>query len=104
MKLGGSEKEILVSANALRHLEYDRLRVAPVVQSSLAAPPIDEDDADATVDGQLLSHLVGEVSEVSLDETVDRSVYDLHVTGRKSKNSNSKKAARTGSKNAKFSR
>ena len=30
VKLGSNEKEILVSANALRRLEFDRLRVAPV--------------------------------------------------------------------------
>ena len=75
-----------------------------MVQSSLAAPSLDEDDADATVDGQLLSHLVVEVSEVSLDETGVRSVYDLRATGRKSKNSSSKKVTRKGSKNPKFSR
>jgi hypothetical protein len=29
---------------------------------------LDEDEATATSDGQLLSHFVGEVSEVGLDE------------------------------------
>ena len=68
VKLGSNENEISVSANALRHLEFDRLRVSPVVQTRPLDPSLDDDDADATVDGQLLSHLVGEVSEVSLDE------------------------------------
>ena len=67
-----------------------------MAQSGSVPLSLDDDEADATIDGQLLSHLVGEVSEVSLDESSLRSAYDLHVTGRKSKGSNSKKANRKG--------
>ena len=75
-----------------------------MAQSGSVPISLDDDEADATADGQLLSHLVGDVSEVSLDESSLRSVYDIHVTGRRSKGSNSKKANRKGSKNSKFSK
>ena len=51
MKLGGNDREIAVSANALCHLEFDRLRVAPVAQSGSVLPSLDDDEADATADG-----------------------------------------------------
>ena len=50
---------------------------------------MDEEEANATTDGQLLSHLVGEVSEVGLD--VGSSLFGLKVSGRKSKSSSNKK-------------
>ena len=92
-----------MSANALRRLELDCLRGSPVAQCSPYNPSIDENEADATADDQLLSHLVGEVTEVSLVEAGLRSVYDLHATGRKSKSSNSKKDKKH-SKKAKVSK
>jgi hypothetical protein len=39
----------------------------------------------ATVDDQLISHVVGEVFEVGLDEARFSSVYDLKVSGWKLK-------------------
>ena len=57
-------------------------------------------EANATSDGQLLSHLIGDVSEVGLDEDGLSSLYELRATGRNSK-SNSNKRSR---KRAKFSK
>ena len=85
VKLGRNENEIIVSANALKHVEYDRLKVYPCASSRSVTTPLDDEDANATIDGQLLSHLVGEVTEVDMDETELGSIYDLHASGRKSK-------------------
>ena len=43
------------------------------------------------MDGQLLSHLVGEVTEVGMDEIELGSIYDLHASDRKSKHTKDKK-------------
>ena len=64
VSLGRNEKEVLVSANALRHMEVDREKVSPCVLSTPTSHPLDDDEATDNVDGQLLSHLVGEVTEV----------------------------------------
>ena len=93
--MGRNEKEILVPANALRHMEIDRVKVYPNAMSTPAAPPLDEDEATDNVDGQLLSHLVGEVSEVDLDESRLGSIYDLQASGRKSKKASSKKSKKS---------
>ena len=89
--MGKNEKEILISANALRDMEIDHVKVYPNAKSRPATSTLDEDEATGTVDGQLLSHLVGEVSEVALDETGLGSIYDLQASGRKSKNASAKK-------------
>ena len=91
VSMGRNEKEILVSANALRHMEIDRAKASPSAKIRPAAPPLDEDETTDTVDGQLLSHLLGVESEVGLDESGLGSIYDLQATGRKSKNASSKK-------------
>ena len=75
----------MVSANALRHMEVDLARVTNNVKSRPAVSPLDEDEVTVNVDGQLLSHLVGEVSEVGLDESGLGSIYDLQASGRKFK-------------------
>ena len=54
-------------------------------------PPLDEDEATDNVDGQLLSHLVGEVTKVDLDGSGLGSIYDLQASGRKSKNASAKR-------------
>jgi hypothetical protein len=46
---------------------------------------------NATTDGQILSHLVGEVLEVDLDEDRLYSLYELKAFGRKSKSSSNEK-------------
>ena len=71
-------------------MEFDRLTVIPKVSTSLSATYLDEEEANATSDGQLLSHLVGEVSEVGLD--VDGPLYELKASCRKSKSSSNKRS------------
>jgi hypothetical protein len=50
-----------------------------------------EEEANVTMDGQLLINLVGIVSEVDLNEVMLSSLYDLQASGRKSKSSSNKK-------------
>ena len=91
ISLGKNEKEIGFSANVLKHVEYDRRKVSPSVSTKPVTPLIDDDEANDTIDGQLLSHLVGEVTEVDLDEAGLGSFDDLYATGRKSKYAKNKK-------------
>ena len=100
VSMGRSEKEVVLSANVLKHVEYDRLRVSPSVSKRQVLSPIVDDEANDTIDGQLLSHLVGEVTEVGLDESRLGSFDDLYASGRRSKSAknNKKQASR---KNAK---
>ena len=91
MNLGRNENEIVVSTNALKHMEYDRLKVYPGASSSSVTAPLDDEEVNATIDGQLLSHLVGEVTEVGMDEDELGSIYDLHASGRTSKSVKVKK-------------
>ena len=84
-----------------RHMEFDRLTVIPKASAMSPATYLDEDDANATSDGQLLSHLVGEVSEVGLD--VDSPLYELKESARKSKSSSNKRSKKR-SKLSKVSR
>jgi hypothetical protein len=53
---------------------------------------LDDEEAHATMDGQLLLSLVGVVSEVVLDEMELISLYDLRVSGHKSKTSAEKRS------------
>ena len=91
MNLGRNENEIVVSTNALKHMEYDRLKVYPDASSRSVTTPLVDDEANAIIDGQLLSHLVGEVTEVGMDEDELGSIYDLHDSIRKSKSAKDKK-------------
>jgi hypothetical protein len=52
----------------LRHLEYERVKAIP--KSSTVSEPflLDEEESDATFDGELHSSLVGVILEVDLDE------------------------------------
>ena len=56
-------------------------------------PLIDDDSENATIDGQLLSHLVGAVTEVGVDEDEDGlgSFIDLYASSWKSKSAKNKK-------------
>jgi hypothetical protein len=72
-------------------MEFDRLPVIPKVSTMLDSTYLDEEEAIATSYGQLLSHLVGEVSEVGLDEEDVYSLYELKASHRKSKSSSNKK-------------
>jgi hypothetical protein len=55
-------------------------------------PFLDDEEANATMDGQLLSSLVGVGSEVCLDETYLSSLYELRASGHKSKTSAEKRS------------
>ena len=92
VSLGNNENDISVSTNALRHLEYDRLKVTPRVSSKSFTSHLDEEELHATSDGQLLAHVVGEVSDVGLEEPGLSSLIELTASGRKSKSDRSKKA------------
>ena len=64
---------------------------------------MDEEELHDTIDVQLLSHLVGDVSERGLDEATLSSLYDLKASGRKSKADSLKKKNKTPRKKAKVS-
>jgi hypothetical protein len=51
IKLGKNVNEINVSANVLRHMEYDRLTVDPKLQNIVDNTELDEEEANATLDG-----------------------------------------------------
>ena len=95
VSLGKNEKDISISTNALKHLEYDRLKVTPRVSSKSYTSHTDEEELHATSDGQLLSHLVGAVSDVGLDEPGLSSLIELTASGRKSKTAHSKKDSKS---------
>ena len=91
LNLGRIEDEFVVSTNAMKHMEYDRLKVYPCASSRSVTTPLVDDEVNAIIDGQLLSHLVGEVKKVDLDEDELGSIYDLHASGRTSKSAKDKK-------------
>ena len=90
--MGSNERDISFSYNALKHMEFDRLKATPSVLSKSTTSIIDEDEMHATTDGHLLSHLVGEVAEVDSDDDSGlSSLFELKATGRKSKSTSSRK-------------
>jgi hypothetical protein len=91
VKLGNNDNEIFVSTNVLRGMEFDRLTVIPKALTLSDTSYLDDEEANAISDGQLLSHLVGEVSEVGLDEDRLSSLFELKASGRKSKSNSNKK-------------
>jgi hypothetical protein len=94
IKLGKNVHEVNVSANVLRHMEYDRLTVDPKLRNVADHTELDDEEANATLDGQLLSSLVGVVSEIDLNEAMLGSLYELKASGRKSKKSPNKKSSK----------
>ena len=95
VSLGSSEREVFVSSKALKHMEFDRLKCTPRVSDRAVYSLSDDDEeAYANTDGQLLSHLVGDVSEVGLDEARLGSVIDLKESSRKSKSAAAKNYSR----------
>jgi hypothetical protein len=72
-------------------MEFDRLTVIPKALTMLDSTYLDEDEAIATSDGQFFSHLVGEMSEVGLDEDDLYSLYELKASRQKSKSPSNKK-------------
>jgi hypothetical protein len=91
VRIGSSKKEIVVSSNVLRRMEVDRLTVTPKVSTFSNTTYVDNEEAIATTDGQLLSQLIGEVSDVIMDEARLSSLYELKASGRKSRSCSSKK-------------
>ena len=97
---GSCKKQVDVSTNVLRHMEFDRLTVIPKASTKLTATYEDEEEAIATSDGQLFSHLIGEVLEGGLDDDGLNSLYELKASCRKSK-STTNKASRKRAKSSK---
>jgi hypothetical protein len=95
VSLGSSDSDISISAKALRHMEFDRLKVVPNTSAFSEYSHLDEEEANATSDGQLLTHLIGEVSEVDLDEDRLSPLYELRASGRKSKSASRRMGLKT---------
>ena len=95
VSLGKNEKDISISTSTLKHLEYDRLKVTPRVSSQSYVSHTDDKELHATSDGQLLSHLVGAISDVGLDEPGLSSLIELTSSGRTSKTARSKKDSKS---------
>jgi hypothetical protein len=91
VSLGHTSEEISISANVLRHLEYDRLTVIPKVSTEAEVSSPEEEEDDVISDGRLLSTLVGGISEVDLEQSGLESFYDLKASRRSSKKSAEKK-------------
>jgi hypothetical protein len=51
IKLGRNVREISVSTNILRHMEFDRMTVTPKLQDVVDATELDKEEANATTDG-----------------------------------------------------
>jgi hypothetical protein len=95
VSLGSRSDEILASANVLRQTELDRLTVSSNGSTESATSFVDDDDI---LDGQLLSAIIGNISEVDLEHVELSS--DLQASERGSRSSAGKKSRRY-SKNTK---
>jgi hypothetical protein len=91
VNIGSNDKEISFSSNAFRWMEVDRLTVIPNDSASFYTSFDDDEEAIATSDGQLLSQLIGEVSDVIMDEAKLSSLYELKASGWKSRSCSSRK-------------
>ena len=89
ISLGRCSQENLASVSVLKNVEASRSSVLLFVSPSddLTTSDVDEEEVDDRYDGQLLTHLVGDVSEVGLDDTRLEPYMDFTVSGRKSKSS-----------------
>jgi hypothetical protein len=65
-------------------MEFDHLTVNPKSDNIVDITETDDEEAIATLDGQLLSSLVGVVLEVDFNESMLGSLYELKASGRKS--------------------
>jgi hypothetical protein len=74
-------------------MEFDRFKLSPTILSKHDTLLSDEDDDEvySVSDGQLLTHLVGEVSEVGLDDETLGSCIELKAAERKSRASSIKR-------------
>jgi hypothetical protein len=64
-------------------MEVDRLTVIPKYSAFSCTTYDDEEEAIATSNGQLLSQLIGEVSDVIMDEAGLSSLYAMKASGPK---------------------
>jgi hypothetical protein len=83
VKLGCTKKETIVSSNVLRRMEVDHLTVTPKVLAFSNTTYVDDVEVIATTDGQLLSQLIGEVSDVIMDEARMSSLYEMKASAQK---------------------
>jgi hypothetical protein len=58
-------------------MEYDQIMVVPKLQNVVDNTDLDEEEANATMNSQLISSLVGIVSERDLNEVMLGSLYEL---------------------------
>jgi hypothetical protein len=72
-------------------MEVDHLTVTPKVLKFSNSTYVDDEEASDSFDGQLLSQLIGEVSDMICDEDMLSSLYELKASGRKSRSCLSKK-------------
>jgi hypothetical protein len=98
VNMGSRSDEISVSANVLRQTELDRLTVVPNVSTGHETTVVDDEEEDDILDGQLLSAIIGNISEVDLEHVELSS--DLQASERGSRSSAGKKSRRY-SKNTK---
>jgi hypothetical protein len=93
VSMGKNDNEINLPVGVLKHMEIDRLKVSPKCNTSIPDPETKEDDeANAKYDGPLISHLVGEVTEVGLDDARHGSMFcDFTTSSWKSKSHSKKK-------------
>jgi hypothetical protein len=91
VNIGSNDKESSFSSNALRRMEVDRLTVIPKDSAFSCTSFDDDEEAIATSDGQLLSQLIGEVSDMIMDEAKLSSLYELKASGQKSGSCSSRK-------------
>jgi hypothetical protein len=98
VNMGSRSDEISVSANVLRQTELDRLTVVPNVSTGHETTVVDDEEEDDILDGQLLSAIIGNISEVDLEHVELSS--DLQASERGSRSSAGKKFRRY-SKNTK---
>jgi hypothetical protein len=75
-------------------MEVDRLTVTPKVSAVSNTTYVDDEKATDTTHGQLISQLIGVVSDVIFDEARLSSLYELKAFGWKSGSCPSKKGTK----------
>jgi hypothetical protein len=62
-------------------MEHDHSTVDPMLRNVADNTILDEEEANPTMDGQLLSCLVGVVLEIDLNKAMLGSLYELQASG-----------------------
>ena len=92
LKIIKNDNDVCISVGVLKHMEIDRLKVSPKCSSPLPYPETEEEEPVAAYDGPLLSHLVGALTEVGLDDArLGSMFFDFTASSHKSKSHSSKK-------------